>query len=81
MTVIDKENVHVAFDARIIGARELVEKGSGTPANLAAPRTDPTIEAGSKHIRHVGYMTLLSIGLTIPVLVLACAPLPEKEIA
>ncbi len=81
MTVIDKKTVGVVFDAQIIGARELVEKGWGAPINLAAPRPDPTIEAGSKHVRHVGYMTLLSIVLTIPVLVLAWAPLPEKEIA
>ncbi|KAK5212220.1 hypothetical protein LTR41_002462 [Exophiala xenobiotica] len=81
MTVIDKKTVNVAFDAKIIGARDLVEKGWGTPINLAAPRTDPTLEAGNKHVRHVGYMTLLSIVLTIPVLILAWAPLPEREIA
>jgi heavy metal translocating P-type ATPase len=81
MTVIDKKTVNVAFDAKIIGARALVEKGWGTPIDLDAPRTDPTLEAGSKHVRHVGYMTLLSIVLTIPVLVLAWAPLPEREIA
>jgi Cd2+-exporting ATPase len=39
------------------------------------------VEAGSKHVRQVGYMTLLSVTLTIPVLVLAWAPLPEKKIA
>lgn len=81
MTVVDKKTVNVAFDAKIFGARDLVEKGWGTPVNLAAPRADPTLEAGRKHVRHVGYMTLLSIALTIPVLVLAWAPLPAREIA
>jgi Cd2+-exporting ATPase len=80
MTVIDQTTVQVTFDAKIIGARDLVEKGWGTPINLAAPRADPTLEVGGKHVRHVGYMTLLSIVLTIPVLVLAWAPLPKKEI-
>lgn len=81
MTIIDNKTVHVDYDPKIIGARDLVEKGWGTPINLAAPRPDLTLEAGSKHVHHVGYMTLLSIALTIPVLVLAWAPLPEKDIA
>jgi heavy metal translocating P-type ATPase len=80
MRVIDKKTVQVAYDAKIIGARDLVEKGWGIPINLAAPRVDPSLEAGNKHVRHIGYMTLLSIILTIPVLVLAWAPLSHKEI-
>ncbi|KAL3480480.1 E1-E2 ATPase-domain-containing protein [Aspergillus californicus] len=78
MTLVDKQTVNVAFDAKVTGARKLVEHGWDRPLNLAAPRADPTLEAGNKHVRHVGYMTLLSIVLTIPVLVLAWAPLPER---
>jgi heavy metal translocating P-type ATPase len=81
MTIVDNKTVYVAYDPKIIGARDLVQKGWGSPINLAAPRPDLTLEAGSKHVRHVEYMTLLSIALTIPVLVLAWAPLPKKEIA
>ncbi|KAK9368310.1 copper-translocating P-type ATPase [Lipomyces kononenkoae] len=80
MTVVDKRTVNVAFDAKITGARDLVEKGWHTPLSLAVPRADPTLEAGSKHVRHLGYMTLLSIVLTIPVLILAWAPLPRQGI-
>ncbi|KAL8893308.1 MAG: hypothetical protein Q9192_005398, partial [Flavoplaca navasiana] len=80
MTVVDKKTVNIAFDAKIAGVRDLVERGWGTPLKLAAPRGDPTLEAGSKHVRHVGYLTLLSTALTIPVLVMAWAPLPEREI-
>lgn len=78
--VIDKKTVNVSFDARIIGARDLIERGWGDgPIRLAAPRLDLTLEAGNRHVRHIGYMTLLSACLTIPVLVLvmAWAPLPE----
>ncbi|KAI4178954.1 MAG: hypothetical protein L6R41_008128 [Letrouitia leprolyta] len=81
ITAIGKKTVNVAFDPKIIGARDLIEKGWETPPNLAAPRVDPTLEAGSKHVRQAGYMTLLSIILTIPVLVLAWAPFPERKIA
>ncbi len=83
MTLVDRETVRVAFDAKSIGARDLCSRGFGqeTPWKLAPPRPDPGLEAGSKHVRHLGYMTVLSATLTIPVLVLAWAPLPEHEVA
>ncbi|KAI9371373.1 E1-E2 ATPase-domain-containing protein [Aspergillus egyptiacus] len=81
MTIIDEKTVNVTFDAKITGARDLVEHGWDTPLRLTAPRADPTLEAGTKHVRRVGYITLLSIILTIPVLILAWAHLPEREIA
>ncbi|KAJ4310936.1 hypothetical protein N0V84_010707 [Fusarium piperis] len=81
MTLVDKETVRVAFDPKIVGARDLAEKIWGPPIQLAPPHGDLSLEAGSKHVRHVGYMTLLSAILTIPVLVLAWAPIPEREVA
>ncbi|OJJ03096.1 hypothetical protein ASPVEDRAFT_29630 [Aspergillus versicolor CBS 583.65] len=81
MALIDERTVNVAFDATKIGARDLVQQGWDRPLSLAAPRHDPALAAGNKHVRHVGYMTILSIILTVPVLVLAWAPLPEREIA
>lgn len=81
MAPVDKQTVRVAFDPNIVGARDLAEKIWGPPIELASPRGDPSLEAGSKHVRHVGYMTLLSAVLTIPVLVLAWASLPDKEVA
>ncbi|KAK0717484.1 E1-E2 ATPase-domain-containing protein [Lasiosphaeria miniovina] len=80
VTAIGKKAVQVTYNPKIIGARELTEHGWHSPVSLAPPRADPTLAAGNKHVRHVGYMTLLSAILTIPVLVLAWAPLPEKRI-
>ncbi|KZL64818.1 copper-translocating P-type ATPase [Colletotrichum tofieldiae] len=79
--MVDKTSVHVEFDAEIIGARDLIGNGWSTPVKLAPLRADPTLEAGSKHVRNMGLITLLSIALTIPVLVMAWAPLPQREIA
>lgn len=80
--VISKTTVNVSFDAKVIGARDLVERGYDEGRLvLAAPCADPTLGAAAKHVRHVGYMTLLSVCLTIPVLVLAWAPLPSRPIA
>ncbi|RGP81309.1 cu2+-exporting atpase [Fusarium longipes] len=81
MALVDKKTVRVAFDSKIVGARDLTEKIWGPPIKLAAPCRDPTLEIGRKHVRHVGYMTFLSAVLTIPVLVMAWAPLPERELA
>ncbi|KAF4472836.1 Cu2+-exporting ATPase [Fusarium albosuccineum] len=81
MNLVDKQTVRVTFDPKIVGARDLAEKIWGPPIELAPPRGDPSLEAGSKHVRHVGYMTLLSAVLTIPVLVMAWAPIPEREVA
>lgn len=73
--------LRVDFDSTLIGARDLAEKGWDRPMKLAPSRLDPGLEAGSKHVKHMGLMTLLSSCLTIPVLVMAWAPLPERGLA
>lgn len=81
VTVVGKNIVNVAYDAKVVGARDLLEKGWDTPMTLALPIGDQSLAAGSKHVRTVMLSTILSAILTIPVLVLAWAPLPEREIA
>ena len=77
--VICWKTLRVNFDATIIGARDLVERGWSNSMSLAPPRADPNLDAGARHVRRMGYLTLASILLTIPVLVLAWSPLPGKE--
>lgn len=80
--VVVKRTVNVSFDAKVIGARDLVDHGWGdSQIDLAPSRPDLMLEAGSRHVRHIGYMTLLSACLTVPVLVMAWAPLPKHEMA
>ncbi|EJP65280.1 copper-transporting ATPase [Beauveria bassiana ARSEF 2860] len=81
MVAVDKQTVRVTFDPKIVGPRDLAEKTWREPFNLAPPRGDASLEAGAKHVKHIGYTTLLSAVLTIPVLVMAWAPLPKREIA
>lgn len=78
--VVNKDTVSVTFDPKVIGARDLVNRGwgDGQKLELAPPRPDPALDAGSKHVRHIGYTTIVSALLTIPVLVLAWAPLPDS---
>ncbi|KAF2636607.1 copper-translocating P-type ATPase [Massarina eburnea CBS 473.64] len=81
ITVVDKKTIHVDYDAKFIGSRDLVEKGWSTPMHLAPLRPDPALEASNKHVWNIGWMTLLSTLLTIPVLVMAWAPLPPRKLA
>jgi heavy metal translocating P-type ATPase len=75
---IDKRTVRISFDPRIIGARDLVERKFGTILEMTPLKLDPGLAASSRHVYHVGLMTLLSACLTIPVLVLAWAPIQER---
>ncbi|KAI6086247.1 heavy metal translocatin [Hypoxylon rubiginosum] len=79
--LIDDQTVRITFEPEIIGARDLINKGFQTPLTLAPPQADPALAAGSKHVRHMGWMTLASALLTVPVLVLAWAPLEERPVA
>lgn len=81
VSVVTKNVANVVFDAQLVGARDLVEKEWDVPLALAPPQPDPTLSVGSKHVRRVGWTTMLSVVLTIPVLVLAWAPLPTRELA
>lgn len=80
MQVVDKNTVRISYDPSIVGARELVEEKFGSTLPVAPIKPDPSLAAGSKHIWHVGLMTVLSATLTIPVLVLAWAPIHKRPI-
>jgi Cu2+-exporting ATPase len=80
MVAVNKETIQITFNPEIIGARDLFETHFDSTAKLAPVRADPGLETGRKHLLHVGGMTLLSAALTIPVLILAWAPLPKREI-
>ncbi|KAJ4987801.1 P-type cation-transporting ATPase 2 [Stagonosporopsis vannaccii] len=78
---LDKDTARIAYDPSAVGARDLIERGWSDPMQLAPMRLDSSLDAGRKHVWHMGLMTLTSACLTIPVLVMAWAPLPENETA
>jgi Cd2+-exporting ATPase len=80
MIAIDKQIVRITYDARVIGARTLLETYSDRSLRLAVPRGSSELESGRKHLRSTAWLSLLSVILTIPVLVLAWAPLPSRPI-
>lgn len=80
MVLLDKQTIRIYYDSEVIGARVLLERGFSSPLQLAPLRPHPSITMGAYHMRKMGFMTLLSILLTIPVLILAWAPLPDRPI-
>ncbi|KAK0662647.1 P-type cation-transporting ATPase [Lasiodiplodia hormozganensis] len=80
-SVVDKDIVSLQYDPKVIGARDLINHSFSAPLQLAPLRPPPAISSGRKHVWDVGLMTLISALLTIPVLIMAWAPLPEHEIA
>ncbi|KAL5051674.1 hypothetical protein BDW71DRAFT_214331 [Aspergillus fruticulosus] len=64
LTLVEEQTVNVAFNPKIVGARDLLEHGWGRPLHLAAPRPDSHLEAGNRHVRRMGYSSVLSIVLT-----------------
>ncbi|UPX17781.1 P-type Cu(2+) transporter [Ascochyta rabiei] len=78
---LDRNTVRVDYDADVVGARDLIENGWDRPMQLAPMRPDPSLDAGGRHVWHTGLVTLLSACLTIPVLIMAWAPLLDREIA
>ncbi|TKA63848.1 hypothetical protein B0A55_10907 [Friedmanniomyces simplex] len=80
MSVLGPREIRVTFDPTIIGARAVLEAAFGSELELSAHRTTPDLETGQKHVRRTAWVTLLSAVLTIPVLVLAWAPLDPRPV-
>lgn len=71
----DKDLMTIQYRPEVVGARDLLSTSFGTPLNLA-----PRVSAeGSKRIYKTGYLTLLSILLTLPILKFSWGNLPEHE--
>lgn len=81
MTVTGKQAVRITYDGRIIGARALLRECFDSPPTLGAPRRSSELESGKRHVRNMTWITLLSVILTIPVLVMAWASIPHRPVA
>lgn len=78
--VVFKRNntIFIQYDANILGARDILEKSFGCRLDLAPLR--PTGEVAG-HTNTTARLTFLSSILTLPILILSWAPLPEHKIA
>lgn len=80
ITVLNESTIRVNYKPRIIGARDLLSHPVFRSPKLAPLAPPPLIASGRAHLRVTCSMALLSTILTIPVLILAWAPLPKHEI-
>ncbi|KAL9126377.1 MAG: hypothetical protein Q9217_004554 [Psora testacea] len=80
LTVLNKSTIRVTYDPSLVCARDLLCDPLFLGAKLAPLTAQPTIASSRAHVRKSLAMTLLSILLTIPVVVLAWAPLPKHEL-
>ena len=76
MAILDKQIMRIFYNPAAIGSRDLLETGFGTPLQLAPSQNGLSSIIGGKHTHRMGYLTLLSIALTIPVLVLSWGSVP-----
>ncbi|KAF6227574.1 hypothetical protein HO173_012213 [Letharia columbiana] len=81
VTQVNRHTFSIKYDAEIIGARQLL-KALNTdldgPVSLALPKSHDEVPT---EIRATAFTTALSWIFTIPILVLAWAPLPKHVIA
>ncbi|KAI4127923.1 MAG: hypothetical protein LQ347_004393 [Umbilicaria vellea] len=77
----NKYTACISYNPRVIGARDILEKGFDAPLTLAPLGSAHAVDAETEHLRRTLYLTLLSAVLTIPVLIMAWAPLPSHRIA
>jgi heavy metal translocating P-type ATPase len=80
LTALNKKTIRVTYHPKIVGARELLADPFFRLAKLAPSAARPQIASGRAHVRMTFFMTILSALLTLPVLILAWAPLPAHKI-
>ncbi|KAL6306241.1 heavy metal translocatin [Sparassis latifolia] len=76
---VDKDTIRISYDPKLVGARSIMDWYAFCSPTFAPEPRDPALSAGSKHIRSLALRTTCSAALTIPVLVMAWAPLPPRS--
>jgi len=80
IAVLDTHTIRVTYHPRLVGARDLMSDPYFQSPKLAPAADRPLIASGRAHVRLMLFKTIVSTVLTIPVLVMAWAPLPEHEV-
>ena len=77
---VANKTLRIQFDAYSIGARDILQYYSLVSPSLAPAKQDSSLASGKKDVRKTCLITLVSIILTVPVLVLSWAPLSPHEV-
>lgn len=80
ITILGPHTIRVTYQPKLVGARDLMLDPFFRSPKLAPVADRPLIASGRAHVRLMLFKTIVSIVLTIPVLVMAWAPLLEDEV-
>ena len=80
VTAIKRSTARIIYNPAVVGARDLLSKPFFSSTTLAPPAERSTVAADRAHFRKMFFMTIFSAILTIPVLVLAWAPLRRRPV-
>ena len=80
IAVLNPHTIRVTYQPKLVGARDLVSDPFFQSTKLAPVADRPLIASGRAHVRLMLFKTIMSIFLTIPVLIMAWAPLPAHEV-
>ncbi|OBT52986.1 hypothetical protein VE04_08311 [Pseudogymnoascus sp. 24MN13] len=80
IVVLDTHHIRVTYQPNIVGARDLMSDPFFQSPKLAPVADRPLIASGRAHVRLMLFKTIVSAVLTIPVLVMAWAPIPQHEV-
>ncbi|XPS91998.1 P-type Cu(2+) transporter [Ascochyta lentis] len=83
LTARQTQLVRIHYDAEIIGARDIYNfyTARNDDIILAPPATHPSLKLGAKQTRRALYWFLPALALTVPVLVLAWAPINHGKLS
>lgn len=79
IAVLDTHTIRVTYQPNLVGARDLMSDPFFPSPKLAPVAERPLIASGKAHVRLMLFKTIVSAALTIPVLVMAWAPIPQRE--
>ncbi|CUS14361.1 unnamed protein product [Tuber aestivum] len=79
IAVLDTRTIRVTYHPKLVGARDLMSYPYFQSPKLAPAADRPLIASGRAHVRLMLFKTIVSTVLTLPVLVMAWAPIPEHE--
>jgi len=80
LEVLSESTIRVTYQPKLIGARDLLSDPSFPSGRLAPVADRPLIASGRAHVKDMLFKTVLSAVLTIPVLVMAWAPLQKRPV-
>lgn len=79
IVAMEDNTLRVFYNAEVIGARAILSTAFAIPLELAPMQQDDSVRISQRQVRRLLWLTLLSAALTIPVAVMAWAPMPRND--